>query len=76
MIDDLIAVKSKFLGLYQKTVIKSLGQPEDQELYSRSQTFYVYYIDPAASCESSVEDPRVLEIRFTSLGIANEVNIK
>ena len=76
MIDDLIAVKSKFLGLYQKTVIKSLGQPEDQELYSRSQTFYVYYIDPAASCESSVEEPRVLEIRFTSLGIANEVNIK
>ena len=76
MIDDLIAVKSKFLGLYQKTIIKSLGQPEDQELYSRSQTFYVYYIDPASSCENSVEDPRVLEIRFTSLGIANEVNIK
>lgn len=76
MIDDLIEVKAKFLGLYQKTIIKLLGQPEDQELYKRSQTFYVYYIDPAPSCESIIEDPRVLEIRFTSLGIANEVNIK
>lgn len=76
MIDALIEIKTKFLGLYQKTVIKALGQPENQELYSRSQTFYVYYIDAASSCEGSVEDPRILEIRFTSLGIANEVNIK
>ncbi|MBO3697072.1 hypothetical protein [Roseivirga sp. E12] len=76
LIDDLIEVKSKFLGLYQKTIIKSLGQPEDQELYSRSQTFYIYYIDPSPACENSPEDPRILEIRFTSLGIANEVNIK
>lgn len=76
MIDDLIKVKAKFLGLYQKTIIKALGQPEDQELYKRSQTFYVYYIDPAPSCENTVEEPRVFEVRFTSLGIANEVNIK
>ncbi len=76
MIDDLVKVKSKFLGLYQKAIIKSLGQPEDQELYKRSQTYYVYYIDPAPGCESSPEEPRVLEMRFTSLGIANEVNIK
>ncbi len=76
MIDELIEVKSKFLGLYQKTIIKLLGQPEDQELYNRSQTYYVYYIDAAPSCENSEEDPRILQIRFTSLGIANEVNIK
>ncbi len=76
MIDELIEVKSKFLGLYQKTIIKLLGQPEDQELYNRSQTYYVYYIDGAPSCENSQEDPRILQIRFTSLGIANEVNIK
>lgn len=76
MIDDLVEIKTKFLGLYQKTIIKSLGQPEDQELYKRSQTFYVYFIDPAPGCENSPEDPRRFEIRFTSLGIANEVNIK
>lgn len=75
-IDDLIKAKSKLLGLYQKTIINILGQPEDQELYKRSQTYYVYYIDPSPDCENSSEDPRVLEVRFTSLGIANEVNIR
>ena len=76
MIDDLVEVKKNLLGLYQKSIIKLIGQPEEQELSNRSQTYYSYYIDAAPSCESSAEDPRILEIRFTSLGIANEVNIK
>ncbi|MFY0594522.1 hypothetical protein [Roseivirga sp.] len=76
MIDDLILVKKNLLGLYQKSIIKLLGQPEEQELSNRSQTYYSYYIDGAASCEKGTENPRILEIRFTSLGIANEVNIK
>ena len=76
MFDDLQEMKRKLLGLYQKTVIKALGQPEEQELYKRSMNYYIYYIDPSMDCENGVEEPRYLEIRFTSLGIANEVNIK
>lgn len=76
MIDDLIEVKTKLLGLYQKSIIKLLGQPEEQELSNRSQTYYSYYIDASSTCENGSDDPRILEIRFTSLGIANEVNIK
>lgn len=76
MVDQLIEVKTKFLGLYQKKVIKALGKPEKQELYKRSQTYYIYYIDPAASCKSADKNPRMLQIRFTSLGIAAEFNIK
>ncbi len=76
IIDQLIEVKPKLLGLYQKSIIKALGQPEEQELFKRSQTYYVYYIDGAPTCENPVESPRILEVRFTSLGIANEVNIK
>ncbi len=76
MIDEVQEVKRKLLGLYQKTVIAELGQPEEQELYKRSMNYYVYYIDPAGDCENAQEEPRYLEIRFTSLGIANEVNIK
>ena len=76
MIDDLQKAKRKLLGLYQKTIIKELGQPEEQELYKRSMNYYIYYIDPSAACENTVDEPRYLEVRFTSLGIANEVNIK
>ena len=76
LIEDLKPVKQNLLGLYQKAIIQFLGQPEDQELYKRSQTYYIYYIDPSDDCTASEENPRKLEVRFTALGIANEVNIK
>lgn len=76
LIDDLVAIKPNLLGLYQKSVISVLGDPEEQELYSRSQTYYIYYIDGAEGCPNPTPDPRKLEVRFTALGIANEVNIK
>lgn len=77
MIEDLLKLKPNLLGLYQKKIIKALGQPESEELYERSQTYYFYYIDPSGKCNNEgIEDPRVLSIRFTALGIANEVNIR
>ncbi|WP_420386789.1 hypothetical protein [Roseivirga sp.] len=77
MVDDLRELKPKLLGLYQKSVIKALGQPEREELYERSQTYYIYSIDPSEKCDNQVNtEPRELRIRFTALGIANEVNIR
>lgn len=76
MVDDIREAKSKLLGLYQKSIIKVLGRPEQEELYKRSQTYYIYAIDPSKECSEPDADPRFLRIRFTSLGIANEVNIR
>lgn len=77
MIDDLLEVKPNLLGLYQKSIIKALGQPEGEELYERSQIYYFYAIDPSEKCNTNrEEEPRTLSIRFTALGIANEVNIR
>ncbi len=76
MADDLQELKPNLLGHYQKRIIKVLGEPEEQELYRRSQTYYIYYIDPAEDCANGVQNPRKLEVRFTALGIANEVNIR
>ena len=76
MVDDILELKPNLLGHYQKRIISVLGEPEEQELYRRSQTYYIYYIDGAGSCASPTADPRKLEVRFTALGIANEVNIR
>lgn len=76
LVDDINRNKKKILGLYQKDVLKIFGPPEEQELYKRSQTYYVYYLDPSADCVQTVENPRKLFIRFTSLGIANELTIR
>jgi len=76
MLDDLRELKPNLLGHYQKRIIKVLGEPEEQELYKRSQVYYIYFIDPAEGCPDAEQNPRKLEIRFTALGIANEVNIR
>lgn len=76
MLEELEEVKPKLLGLYQKAIIKVLGQPEEQELYKRSQTYYIYWLDPMEGCTAPSEKPRKLEVRFTALGIANEINIR
>ena len=76
MVEALLTLKPNLLGHYQKRIIKVLGEPEEQELYKRSQVYYIYYIDPAGDCTDAVQNPRKLEVRFTALGIANEVNIR
>ena len=73
---DLAELRPKLLGCYQKQIIKVLGDPEEQELYRRSQSYYIYYIDPAGDCLNAAQNPRKLEVRFTALGIANELNIR
>ncbi len=69
-------IKSELLGLHHKKIVKILGPPEEQELYKRSQNYYSYFVDPGTDCDSSTQNPRKLVIRFTALGIANEVNIR
>lgn len=76
MVEDILEIRENLLGLYQKSIIKVLGKPEGEELYERSQTYYWYYIDPSEKCDSTYENPRRLTIRFTALGIANQVDIK
>ena len=76
MVEDLRTLKPSLLGHYQKRIIKVLGEPEEQELYRRSQVYYIYYIDPAGDCPNAIQNPRKLQVRFTALGIANEVNIR
>ena len=76
LIDNINQNKKNILGLYQKDVLKIFGSPEEQELYKRSQTYYIYYLDPSNECDASDENPRKLYIRFTSLGIANELTIR
>lgn len=76
MVQDLIKIKPNLLALYHKSIIEILGKPDAEELYERSQTYYWYYIDPSPKCDQPSENPRKLSIRFTAMGIANEIDIK
>jgi len=77
MEDALQRQKEKFIGLTEMQVVTLLGRPDHNELYKRNQKFYYYLIQPSKDCgTANTENPRELTIRFTAMGIANEVSIE
>jgi outer membrane protein assembly factor BamE (lipoprotein component of BamABCDE complex) len=68
--------KEKLLGLDEVQTVKLLGSPDQEELYSRNQKFYYYFIDPAAQCATGNDSTaEKLVIRFNAVGLAKEVSI-
>lgn len=75
MKDTLFAADTHFKSLTQEEIYATLGKPDRQELASRSQKYYVYYIDPAPNCAGSDDQssPLTLYIRFSATNRASEV---
>jgi len=68
--------KEKLLALDQMEIVKLLGRPDQNELSTRNQKFFYYYIEPGPSCEHPTEGlPERLAIRFNAVGLAKEVAI-
>lgn len=65
--------QDKIKGLHENELRALLGKPDKQELYVRSQKFFVYYLEPGPLCEGGRESPLTLTIRFNSIGLTNEV---
>ena len=63
--------QDKFLRYNQNEIIDILGRPENQTLFTRSQTIFYYYISYNPACngqETRMEDEQIkLEIRFDAL---------
>lgn len=70
--------KNKLLGLTEAQIGTLLGRPDDNELYKRNQKFYHYAIEASKNCGAVApgKSPKELIIRFTAMGIANEVSIE
>ena len=68
-------VADKYLkGLTQEEIWATLGKPDRQELATRSQKYYVYYVDPAPECsEDSTDLPLTLFVRFSAMNRASEI---
>ena len=74
-IDLLIEHKADVLGKDQDQIKAFLGKPDMHEIYRRSQRFYIYSIDPGASCENYIADKKGanLTLRYNALGKVHEV---
>lgn len=73
---QLLSLKHNMRGFKVDEIVSLLGKPDAQELYSRSQRFYIYFIEPGPKCGTPKDNPQALFIRFSALGIANEFIVK
>jgi hypothetical protein len=73
MADALEQQQAKLLALDEKQLIRLLGPPDKNELYTRNQKFYTYYITPGPECETADTSPRMLIVRFNAMGLAKEI---
>jgi hypothetical protein len=69
------AIRNNLKGLSQDEVRKVLGNPDFQNLQSRHQKMYIYFIEPGAQCFNiqAESTARTVAVRFNAMGYATEV---
>lgn len=68
--------KNKLLSLTQMQIVSLLGRPDQNELSSRNQKFFYYFIQPSSACGTRSDSlAEKLAIRFNAMGLAKEVAI-
>lgn len=68
--------KNELLGLSESEIVEMLGKPDQNELYTRNQKFYYFFLEPTSDCPAAVENPRKLVVRFNAVGLAKEISIQ
>lgn len=64
-------------SLNEAEVIRLLGRPDRNELYSRNQKFFQYHLLPAGSCSTGTSpDSLRMVLRFNAVGLVREVTFE
>lgn len=76
-LEDLREIKNDFLGKDNQTLIKTFGRPDKVELADRSQTFFIYFLEPGPDCPSleKKDDPLKAIFRLNAYSRVSEVTI-
>ncbi len=73
-INILMDGKSNILGQSENEVLSLLGKPDKNQLYSRNQKIFVYYIAHKTNCENiNFSESTYLSIRINAIGVASEM---
>ena len=76
MMSQIDSEKNKLLALDQMQIVKLLGRPDQNELSSRNQKLFYYYIEAGPPCPNGKDSLATkLVIRFNAVGLAKEVGV-
>ncbi|MGY6742400.1 MAG: hypothetical protein ACXIUQ_06665 [Cecembia sp.] len=69
--------KNEFLAKDNQALIKTFGRPDKVELADRSQSFFIYFIDPSPACKGTemIEAPLKVIFRLNAINRVSEVTI-
>lgn len=76
MKDDLLRQKFRMRGLKTGQIVDLLGRPDAEELYNRNQKYYIYFLEAGPGCPEPGAEIIALYVRFTAVGIANEITLR
>jgi hypothetical protein len=77
MIAAMKTEKEKLLALDEMQIVSLLGKPDRNELFTRNQKFYEYFLEPSRTCTTdSAQEALKLVIRFNAMGLAKEVAVE
>jgi hypothetical protein len=69
-------IKNTFLGKNNQSLIKTFGRPDRVELAGQSQTFFIYFLEPADNCEGVTEkEPLKVLFRLNAINKVSEVTV-
>lgn len=74
---EFISIKNKLKGHTSSEIIEYLGKPDREDLYTRNQKFFYYYLEPGTHCSNSLEvsEAERITIRFSAVDRATEVTL-
>lgn len=74
---ELERLKNTYLGADNQALIKTFGRPDRVELVDKSQSYFIYFLEPSGECEGAETEKEPLKIlfRLNSLSRVSEVTI-
>ncbi len=75
-VEELRSIKNSFLASYNQEIIKTFGRPDRVELIDKSQSFFIYFLEPSDNCEGKQEkEPLKVLFRLNAISKVSEVTI-
>jgi len=76
-LEEFRVIKNDLLGKDNQALIKTFGRPDKVELTDRSQSFFIYFLEPGPSCltEDSKDEPLKAIFRLNAISRISEVTI-
>lgn len=73
---DFLKIKNQLKGHSSTEIIEYLGRPDKEDLRSRNQKFFYYYLEPGKHCDEprGVSKAEKITIRFSAMNLATEIN--